>query len=182
MGDFASPPRKDEVQYIRDLARGRRKIDASVIVAFGVAGALIGIPVGIAGSSADGGSVDPAFIVVSAAVCGLTLAVIAGVVLASVRSIAALCRAWLPARAIVGIACAFLLLRVVQRVQLIAIAGIGNAVPSLVLNLLWLVFGVLLLNLGMRLVFSVYCMVRGRDDEEIVARGIAADDDREKRG
>ena len=40
----------------------------------------------------------------------------------------------------------------------------------------------LFLNLGIRLVFLVYCMATGRDEDEIVTRSISAESSQECRG
>ena len=48
------------------------------------------------------------------------------------------------------------------------------------LDLLGLAFGILFLLLGLRVLFWIYCMITGKDDEAITAREIAAND-RKKR-
>lgn len=99
-------PTKDEMQYMGDLMRGKRKRDLLVILAFTVAGAIFGAVIGFAGHAGESEPLDVGFILSCVGVVALTFAVITGMLLASLRSIVAICKAWIPARVIVGIVCA----------------------------------------------------------------------------
>ncbi len=98
------PPRKEEIQYVSDLVHGRHRKDAVAIVAAVVVGSLFGLAI-VASSIASGNeNVDLVFIVACVVVCAAAVAVIVGLIMASVRTIVAVCRVWKPARAITGVA------------------------------------------------------------------------------
>ncbi len=181
MADSVRPPTKDEVQYARDVIRGRRPVDLCVIVGSAVLGAALGVPIAIGGLSSEGLDMHPAlFVLTCVLVCAACLAVIAGLILSSVRSIRAMCAAWLPARVIAVVACVYLGASVLDSVSFALVVGPGSVVPQLVMKALFLVFFVPMVNAVTRVAFVVWCMVTGRDDEEIIARNIAADGKREE--
>ena len=176
MVPFNRPPTSDEMQYAGDIIRGKLPFDVKVIIASTIAGAVFGIAVGISSASSQEAPLDLGFTAMTAVVCALTFAVIAILIMNSIRSIQAVYRIWLPARIIFWAAIAWLVLRWVKRLQFIFIVGPANAVSQIVLGTLGLIFFVLFLNIGIRLVFIVYCMVTGKDEDEIVTRSIAAQD------
>ena len=91
------PPRKEEIQYVSDLVHGRHRKDAVAIVAAVVVGSLFGLAI-VASSIASGNeNVDLVFIVACVVVCAAAVAVIVGLIMASVRTIVAVCRVWKPA-------------------------------------------------------------------------------------
>ena len=176
MVPFNRPPTSDEMQYAGDVLRGKRPFDVRVFIVCAVVGALAGIAIGISSSLAQEAPLDLGFTAMTAIACALTFAVIAMLIMNSIRSIQAVYRIWLPARIIFWAAIAWLVLRWVKRLQFIFIVGPANAVSQIVLGTLGLIFFVLFLNIGIRLAFIVYCMVTGKDEDEIVTRSIAAQD------
>lgn len=168
-------PTKDEMQYMGDLMRGKRKRDLLVILAFTVAGAIFGAVIGFAGHAGESEPLDVGFILSCVGVVALTFAVITGMLLASLRSIVAICKAWIPARVIVGIVCAVVVFRFARSV-LFWMLDPSTILMHLVSGAMGLIFCILFLLLGLRLLFSLYCMITGKDDEELTARAIAADD------
>lgn len=171
--DIQRPPYKDEVQYMGDMLHGRRKVDAIIIVAATLVGAGLGVAIGFAGNAANDEAPDAGFILGCAAIVAFAFAVITGLMLASLRTIVAICKAWVPARFIVGAVCVLEILNLGETVLIWTIN------PSRILmdsakGLLLLAFGILFLTLGLRLVFWIYCAATGKDDEKITAREIAA--------
>ena len=135
--------------------------------------------IALAGSSASDEAPDPMFILSCIGIVAFAFAVITGLMLASLRTIAAICRAWIPARIIVGIVCVLELLNILQSVT-IWLWDPSRILMDVTLDLLGLAFGILFLLLGLRVLFWIYCMITGKDDEAITAREIAAND-RKKR-
>ena len=181
MVDFMRPPTRDEMQYADDIIRGKRPVDVWIIVAAAILGAILGIAVGVAGTMANDKPIDPGFVAMCAAFIAVAFAVIAGLILASVRSMKAVCEAWLPARVIVAVAGVLILLWIAQNVSFALMMDRSSLVSRLAMDVLALVFAVLFLNLGIRLIFIVYCMITGRDEDEIVTRNISADHDSKKK-
>ena len=175
MADFMRPPTRDEMQYAGDVIRGKRPVDVRIIIAAAILGAILGVAVGVAGNTANDEPLDPGFIAMCAVVFAAAFAVIAGLVLSSVRSMKAVCEAWLPARVIVAVAGVLLFLRIAQNVSFAFLMDRSSLGSQLAMDALLLVFAVLFLNLGVRLIFIVYCMITGRDEDEIVTRNISAD-------
>ncbi len=168
-------PTKDEMQYMGDLMRGKRKRDLLVILAFTVAGAIFGAVIGFAGHAGESEPLDVGFILSCVGVVALTFAVITGMLLASLRSIVAICKAWIPARVIVGIVCAVVVFRFARSV-LFWMLDPSTILMRLVSGAMGLIFCILFLLLGLRLLFSLYCTITDKDDEELTVRAIAADD------
>lgn len=177
--DIQRPPYKDEVQYADDLLHGRRKSDVVIIVGSAIVGGVLGVAIALAGSSASDEAPDPMFILSCIGIVAFAFAVITGLMLASLRTIAAICRAWIPARIIVGIVCVLELLNILQSVT-IWLWDPSRILMDVTLDLLGLAFGILFLLLGLRVLFWIYRMITGKDDEAITAREIAAND-RKKR-
>lgn len=171
--DFQRLPYKDETQYASDMLHGRRKVDVIIIVAATLVGAGLGVAIGFAGNAANDEAPDAGFILGCAAIVAFAFAVITGLMLASLHTIVAICKAWLPARIITGVVCVLELLNLGETVLIWTID------PSRILmdsakGLLLLAFGILFLTLGLRLVFWIYCTATGKDDEEITVREITA--------
>lgn len=175
MADFVRPPTRDEMQYAGDVVRGKRRLDAVIIVGAAVVGAAAGVALCLAGAAANEEPAELGSVAGGAFLCAAALAVIAALVLFSVRSIRAACEAWAPARVITAVAVVLLVARVARELRFAFLMDRGMLASRLALNAMFLVFAVLFLNLGIRLVFIVYCMVTGRDEEEIVTRNISAD-------
>lgn len=177
--DIQRPPYKDEVQYADDLLHGRRKSDVVIIVGSAIVGGVLGVAIALAGSSASDEAPDPMFILSCIGIVAFAFAVITGLMLASLRTIAAICKAWIPARVIVGIVCVLELFNILQSVT-IWLWDPSRILMDVTLDLLGLAFGILFLLLGLRVIFWIYCTITGKDDEAITAREIAAND-RKKR-
>lgn len=173
MINFYRPPTRDEMQYASDVIRGKRKLDAGIIIGTAFLGALMGIAIGFAGADASNEPPNASHIAISAGVCALTLGVIAALILGSIRSIMAVCKAWLPARIIAIVACFLLGVQILRKIAFWIILP-SQALADLVLSCLILVFAILFFNLGLRLVFIVYCMITGQDEDEIMVRNISA--------
>lgn len=180
MTDFMRPPTRDEMQYAGDIIRGKRPVDVGIIVAVAILGAILGIAVGVAGAMASDDSIDPGFIALCAVFFAAVFAIIAGLILSSVRSMKAVCEAWVPARVIVAVAGFLILVWAAQNLSFAFMMDRSSLVSRLVMDALAFVFAVLFLNLGIRLIFIVYCMITGRDEDEIVTRNISADHDAKK--
>lgn len=175
MAVFARLPTSDEMQYAGDVIRGKRRLDVVVYVIFALLGAAFGAAVGFAGTRANDQPFDLGFTLGCAAGFGVAFFVFAILIMSSIRSLQAVCRVWLPARVIVAVAAAAFALRVLDSVRFVLIVGPTSIVQQIVLGGLGFIFALLFLNLGVRLVFLVYCMVTGRDEDEIVTRSISAD-------
>lgn len=181
MVDFIRPPRKDEVQYAGDVIRGKRPVDVGIIVSAAIAGAILGIVIGCAGGATSDEPLDPAFLAMCMGLCAVTLAVVAGLVLANVRSIKAICDMWTPARFIAVIACVLLVVFAGKRMLFTITFASRSLIADVALTIGGVVFALLFFNLGLRLVYLVYCSITGRDDEEEIARAISVDHDEEQR-
>lgn len=173
MGDFDRPPTKDEMQYMGDLIHGKRRLDLIVIASLAVLGALAGVAIGFSHAAMNNAPVDVGFTLMCAGVVALTFLVITWLMLSSIRAIIAICKSWVPARIIVGIVCVLLLARLSQSIMFWMLDP-SSILMNLVTGCMGLIFVILFLLLGLRLLFLVYCMVTGKDDEEITARAIAA--------
>lgn len=171
--DFQRAPYKDEMQYASDMMHGRRKVDVLIIVAATLVGAGLGVAIGFAGNAANDEAPDAGFILGCVAIVAFAFAVITGLMLASLRTIVAICRAWLPARIIAIAVCALILFRLGRKIMFWMITP-SNILADLAMGLMLLAFGILFLTLGLRLLFWIYCTATGKDDEEITARNIAA--------
>lgn len=172
--DFPQVPREEEMQYTRDVLHGKREKDLIAIVVFAVVGFILGIVIGYAGTVGMGKPLDIGTLLLSAVLVAACLAVVAGLMIVTVRSIIAMCRAWVVARVLTALACLYILWRVFQYVQF------ATAVPYLalshgVMGAMGLIFFVLIFNPVLRLVFFVYCKVTGKDDDYLISRNIAAD-------
>ncbi len=172
--DIPQVPREEEMQYTRDVLHGKRKTDLIVIACFAVVGLVFGILIGYAGTVGQGKPLDVGFILLSAALVAACLAAVAGLMIVTVRSIIAMCKAWVGAKVLTGIACLYLLWRVFGYVQFAVIVP-SMALTRGVLGLMGLIFFLLIFNLVLRLVFFVYCKITGKDDDHLIARNIAAD-------
>ena len=179
---FVRPPTSDEMQYAGDVIRGKRPVDVVVYVIFALLGAAFGAAVGVAGTQANDQPADLGFTLGCAAGFGVAFFVFAILIMSSIRSLQAVCRVWLPARVIVAVAAAAFALRVLDTVKFVLIVGPASIIQQVVLGGLGFIFALLFLNLGVRLVFLVYCMVTGRDEDEIVTRSISAEPSQECHG
>ena len=182
MAVFARLPTSDEMQYAGDVIRGKRRLDVVVYVIFALLGAAFGAAVGFAGTRANDQPVDLGFTLGCAAGFGVAFFVFAILIMCSIRSLQAVCRVWLPARVIVAVAVAAFALRVLDTVKFVLIVGPTSIIQQVVMGGLGFIFALLFLNLGVRLVFLVYCMATGRDEDEIVTRSISAESSQECRG
>lgn len=179
MTDFNTPPTKDEIQYARDVIQGKRKWDARIIIGFAIFGALFGILVGFSSAQANNESLDIGFTLLCSGICAATLAIVSMLVLNSIRSIGALCKVWLPARILVGIACLLLVSRIVQKIAFWVFFP-SEFIADVVLSVLFLIFYILLFNIGLRIFFALYCLITGKDEDEIMTRAIAAKTNKKK--
>ena len=182
MAVFVRLPTSDEMQYAGDVIRGKRRLDVVVYVIFALLGAAFGAAVGFAGTRANDQPVDLGFTLGCAAGFGVAFFVFAILIMCSIRSLQAVCRVWLPARVIVAVAVAAFALRVLDTVKFVLIVGPTSIIQQVVMGGLGFIFALLFLNLGVRLVFLVYCMATGRDEDEIVTRSISAESSQECRG
>ena len=182
MAVFVRLPTSDEMQYAGDVIHGKRRLDVVVYVIFALLGAAFGAAVGFAGTRANDQPVDLGFTLGCAAGFGVAFFVFAILIMSSIRSLQAVCRVWLPARVIVAVAVAAFALRVLDTVKFVLIVGPTSIIQQVVMGVLGFIFALLFLNLGVRLVFLVYCMATGRDEDEIVTRSISAESSQECRG
>lgn len=182
MAVFVRLPTSDEMQYAGDVIHGKRRLDVVVYVIFALLGAAFGAAVGFAGTGANDQPVDLGFTLGCAAGFGVAFFVFAILIMSSIRSLQAVCRVWLPARVIVAVAVAAFALRVLDTVKFVLIVGPTSIIQQVVMGGLGFIFALLFLNLGVRLVFLVYCMATGRDEDEIVTRSISAESSQECRG
>ncbi len=173
--DFQRLPYKDETQYASDMLSGKRKIDVIIIVVATLVGAALGVAIGFAGADANNEAPKAEFILGCAAIIAFAFAVITGLMLASLRTIIAICKAWVPARFIVGAVCVLEVLNIGEK-AMIWMLDPSRILMDSAMGLMLLAFGILFLTLGLRLVFWIYCAATGKDDEEITAREIAAKD------
>lgn len=177
---FVRPPTSDEMQYAGDIIRGKRTRDVLIVVACTIVGAIFGVIIGFSAAAANDEPVDPMFILTCLGMVAITFAVIAGMVLFSYRSLKATCEAWTPARVIVAIVGIIIAYRLFNNVRLSLF--MGDTIQQIVIvNAMGLVFALLFLNLGVRFIFIVYCMVTGRDEDGIVTRNISADHESERK-
>ncbi len=172
---YMRPPTSDEMQYAGDVIRGRRPLDVVVYAVFALLGAAFGAAIGAASAQANDQPVDLGFTLGCAAGIGVAFIVFAILIMSSIRSLQAVCRVWLPARVIVAVAAAAFALRVLDTVRFVLIVGTTSIIQQVVMGGLGFIFALLFLNLGVRLVFLIYCMATGRDEDEIVTRSISAD-------
>ena len=172
---YMRPPTSDEMQYAGDVIRGRRPLDVVVYAVFALLGAAFGAAIGAASAQANDQPVDLGFTLGCAAGIGVAFIVFAILIMSSIRSLQAVCRVWLPARVIVAVAAAAFALRVLDTVRFVLIVGTTSIIQQVVMGGLGFIFALLFLNLGVRLVFLIYCMATGRDEDEIVTRSFSAD-------
>ena len=172
---YMRPPTSDEMQYAGDVIRGRRPLDVVVYAVFALLGTAFGAAIGAASAQANDQPVDLGFTLGCAAGIGVAFIVFAILIMSSIRSLQAVCRVWLPARVIVAVAAAAFALRVLDTVRFVLIVGTTSIIQQVVMGGLGFIFALLFLNLGVRLVFLIYCMATGRDEDEIVTRSISAD-------
>lgn len=172
---YMRPPTSDEMQYAGDVIRGRRPLDVVVYAVFALLGAAFGAAIGAASAQANDQPVDLGFTLGCAAGISVAFIVFAILIMSSIRSLQAVCRVWLPARVIVAVAAAAFALRVLDTVRFVLIVGTTSIIQQVVMGGLGFIFALLFLNLGVRLVFLIYCMATGRDEDEIVTRSISAD-------
>ncbi|HJF65536.1 MAG TPA: hypothetical protein K8U77_05410 [Slackia equolifaciens] len=173
MADFNRPPTKDEIQYMGDLIHGKRHLDLIVMAVLTVLGALFGVAIGFSNAAMENKPVDVGFTLMCAGVVALAFLVVTWLMFSAIRTIIAICKSWVPARVIVGVVCVLLLARLSQSVMFWMLDP-SSIVMNLVTGCMGLIFVILFLMLGLRLLFLVYCMITGKDDEETTARAIAA--------
>lgn len=174
MADINRPPTKDEIQYAKDLIHGRHKIDVILIIGSAIFGGVLGIAIATANALSDHKPFDPIFCLICIVACGACLAVVTGLVVASLRAIVNLCRTWKPALILTLVAAAIAALQLLQALAFSALFPSYNSVPHFAMLIMACVFALLILNPILRLIFLVYCTITGKDDEEILARNIAA--------
>lgn len=177
---MSSPPTKEELQYASDVIRGKRKLDRRIIVGTAIAGGILGVAIGFASAQANNKPLDIGFTLLCAAICAFTLGVIAALVMNALQTIIALCKAWMPARIIAIAACAVLVIRIFQKISFWVVFP-SRAITDIALGCLFLILAILFLNLGLRLIFIVYCMITGKDEEEIMLRTITAKTNKRKK-
>lgn len=170
---MSSPPTKEEMQYASDVIHGKRKLDRYIILGSTIAGGIFGIAVGFSSAQANSEPLDIGFTFLCAVICAFTLGIVAALVMSALQTIIAICRAWLPARIIAIAACAVLAVKIVQKITFWIVLP-SQAITDIVLGSLFLILAILIFNLGLRLIFIVYCMITGKDEEEIMIRSITA--------
>ena len=174
VADFNRPPTKDEVQYMGDLIHGRRRFDLLVMAILTALGAAMGVAIGLSSAATNGEPIDVGFTLACAGVVALVFLVVTWLMLSSIRTIIAICKSWVPARVVVGIVCIVLLVRASRSIAFWMLDP-SSIVMHLVMGCMGLIFVILFLMLGLRLMFLVYCIATGKDDEEITAHAISAD-------
>lgn len=179
MADFARPPTQDEMQYAGDAIRGKRKLDALIMAGAALVGAILGVAIGFAGSAAESKPVDVGFIALCAGICAAMLLVVAILVLFALRSLKAVCKVWVPARVVVAVAAVLIAHHVYGDIRFALIMQAGSLAAQLAKTAMMLIFAVLFLYLGVCLLFILYCMVTGKDEDEIMTRAISADQQRD---
>lgn len=177
---FVRPPTSDEMQYAGDIIRGKRSRDVLIIVASTILGAIFGVIIGFSGAAANDEPINPTFVLTCLGIVAVTFAIVAAMVLFSYRSLKATCEAWTPARVIVAIVGIIIAYRLFNNVRLSLF--MGDTIQQIVIvNAMGLVFALLLLNLGIRFLFIIYCMITGHDEDEIITRNISASHEKERR-
>lgn len=176
MTDFNRPPTADEMQYASDVMHGKRKRDVRITLIATVIGAFFGLLIGFAGNEAHNKLPDPVFILTCIVLVALTFAVITMLVLFTIHSIIGVCRVWIPARILVGIAILFVAYKLFQKISFWIVFP-QRIMMDLVMFALLLVFAVLFVNIGIRLLFLLYCMVTGKDEEKIMVEQLSAKHD-----
>lgn len=175
MDDFVRPPRQEEVQYAKDIIGGKRRFDTRVIIAATVAGALMGVAIGIAGNR-DNESFDLVLLVACIGAVAFCFFIISLLILASIRTIKAVCSAWFPGKVITIISGALYAANLLKSIPMRIIVP-STFIPGLAMTLLGLIFLLLLYTVGLRFIFFIYCLATGKDDEKITADHIAAQND-----
>lgn len=178
MADFSQPPRQEEIQYARDIIHGRHRVDLAVMLGATLIGAAFGVMVYVTQDLPEL-PFDILRLLLYVVICGGCLAVVAGLILASIRTIGAICEAWKPGRVVTIAAGAFAALNFLRNVPFWAMFP-SHALAGIVSQGIFLIITLLLFTLGLRLVFSIRCAVKGVDDERVVARHIAAKDTQKK--
>lgn len=173
MNSSFRPPTRDEMQYASDVVHGKRKLDSRIILGTAIAGAILGIAIGFANAEQNDGAIDLSFTLICMAVCAFSLGIIAALILAALRSIMAMCRAWMPARVLTIIACCAVGLDIIRKIVFWFFFP-SAIISGIVMGTLALIFEILLFSIGLRIIFIVYCMFTKKDDEEILAKSIAA--------
>ena len=172
MADFITPPTAEEMQYASDAIHGKRKRDLLIVLISAVIGAFFGLLIGFAGNEANDEPIDPIFILGCIGVVAFCFAVITLMILFALRSIVAVCRAWVPARILAIVAVVYLVVNFLGKVRFWFIFP-SQIVMDVVMEALLLIFAILLLNYGLRLLFLLYCMVTGKDEERIMVEQIS---------
>lgn len=167
------PPTQDEMQYASDIIHGRRKWDVRIIVGFALLGAILGILVGFSSAQANNEPIDIGFTLICAGFCAAALGMAAALIMNAIRTIGAMCKAWLPARILTIAAGVLVLVQIAKKTTYWMIFP-SQFVTDAVMGGLFLIFAVLFFMLGLRLLFILYCMITGKDEDEIMVRNIAA--------
>ena len=167
------PPTQDEMQYASDILHGRRKWDVRIIVGFALLGAILGILVGFSSAQANNKPIDIGFTLICKGILAAALGMDADLILNANRNIGAKCKDWLPT-SILTIAAGILVLVQIAKKTTYWMIFPSQFVTDAVMGGLFLIFAVLFFMLGLRLLFILYCMITGKDEDEIMVRNIAA--------
>ena len=166
------PPRQEEMQYAADVIHGKRSLDTKVMLGVTIFGAIFGLAVGIAGNISENRGFDLVFILICIGACAFCLFIISALVMASIRTIQAICRSWKPARVLVIIACALFATRWLGNIALWILVP-SRIMADLVLGLMSAVFVLLLGTIVLRFIYFIRCLIAGEDDEETLSKSIA---------
>lgn len=169
-------PTEEEMSYARSVAKGRRKGDMGICLGVGLGGVVFGIVAALSADPADGFS-GPGFVVLMAAVCGGALFVVALVDVFSVRSIQAMSSVWRPLRYVWRLYLALVAVTFARALLGLASSGQDMGYLALLWTIMEVVVGLPLLGTLMHLAFFVRSALRGEDDEEILARHAAGEED-----
>ena len=89
------PPTQDEMQYASDILHGRRKWDVRIIVGFALLGVILGILVGFSSAQANNKPIDIGFTLICMGFFAAALGMAAALIMNAIRTIGAMCKAWL---------------------------------------------------------------------------------------
>lgn len=159
--------------HASDIIHGRRRPDAIAMLVATVIGALFGLAAGVSGPVSEGKPVDVGITLLSVVFCAVALLIMVILIMMSVRTIAAVCRAWRPARVLTGLALVYVAWLLVQHVMFWFIVP-SQIVKDVVLGLVMGTIYLLLFTIVLRFIFFIRCAVKGVDDEDVVAANIAA--------
>ena len=133
--------------------------------------------IGVSGSQANNEPLDFGAMASSVAFVALCFFFITWLVLFAFNSLKAICKAWLPGLIIVVVAGSYILYRAIRYLWFGIMIGSLAPVGYVILTAAGLVFAFICLNVGVRLVFYVYCMVSGKDSDEVLRQATSAGED-----